>query len=122
MKERIESLMAEIAALSCKAEQEIEEARVRLLGKKGSITALFEEFRDIFGQHHNCVCNDICHNDVVFAACFFAEVANFYCKAVVHAVKLCVFHCNLNSCRQVRLGVVEPEVSSQKPYGQKRYH
>ena len=33
MKERIEALMAEIEALSCKSEQEIEEARVRLLGK-----------------------------------------------------------------------------------------
>ena len=34
MKERIEALMAEIEALECKSEQEIEEARVRLLGKK----------------------------------------------------------------------------------------
>ena len=33
MKERIEALMAEIEALSCKTEQEIEQARVRLLGK-----------------------------------------------------------------------------------------
>lgn len=46
MKERIEALMAEIEALSCKSEQEIEEARVRLLGKKGSVTALFEEFTE----------------------------------------------------------------------------
>ena len=42
MKEKIEALMAEIEALSCSTEQEIEEARVRLLGKKGSVTALFE--------------------------------------------------------------------------------
>ena len=47
MKERIEALMAEIAGLSCRTEQEVEEARVRLLGKKGSITALFEEFRTV---------------------------------------------------------------------------
>ena len=47
MRERIEALMAEIEALSCKTEQEIEEARVRLLGKKGSVTALFEEFRTV---------------------------------------------------------------------------
>ena len=45
MKERIEALMAEIEGLSCKTEQEIEEARVRLLGKKGEVTKLFEEFR-----------------------------------------------------------------------------
>lgn len=47
MKERIEALMAEIEALSCKTEQEIEQARVRLLGKKGEITALFDEFRTV---------------------------------------------------------------------------
>ena len=64
MKERIEALMAEIAALSCKNEQEVEEARVRLLGKKGSITALFEEFRTVapelkreFGQKLNVLKN-----------------------------------------------------------------
>ena len=64
MKERIEALMAEIAALSCKTEQEIEEARVRLLGKKGSVTALFEEFRTVapelkreFGQKLNVLKN-----------------------------------------------------------------
>ena len=64
MKERIEALMAEIEALSCKSEQEIEEARVRLLGKKGSITALFEEFRTVapelkreFGQKLNILKN-----------------------------------------------------------------
>ena len=64
MKERIEALMAEIEALSCKTEQEIEEARVRLLGKKGSVTALFEEFRTVapelkreFGQKLNVLKN-----------------------------------------------------------------
>ena len=39
--------MAEIAGLTCKTEQEIEQARVRLLGKKGEITALFDEFRTV---------------------------------------------------------------------------
>jgi len=60
MKERIEALLAEIADLKCQKEQEIEEARVRLLGKKGDITRLFEEFRTIapeqkreFGQKLN---------------------------------------------------------------------
>jgi len=46
-KERIQELMAEIDALKCAKEQEIEEARIRLLGKKGEITALFEEFRTV---------------------------------------------------------------------------
>ena len=56
--------MAEIAALSCKTEQEIEQARVRLLGKKGAVTALFEEFRTVapelkreFGQKLNVLKN-----------------------------------------------------------------
>ena len=64
MKEKIEALMAEIAGLTCKTEQEVEEARVRLLGKKGSITALFEEFRTVapelkreFGQKLNILKN-----------------------------------------------------------------
>ena len=64
MKERIEALMAEIEALSCKTEQEIEQARVRLLGKKGEITALFDEFRTVapelkreFGQKLNILKN-----------------------------------------------------------------
>ena len=60
MKEKIEALLAEIEALSCKTQQDIENARVHLLGKKGSITALFEEFRTVppemkkeFGQKLN---------------------------------------------------------------------
>ncbi len=60
MKERIEAILAEIENLKCQKEQEIEEARVRLLGKKGEITALFDEFRTIdkeqkkeFGQKLN---------------------------------------------------------------------
>ena len=64
MKEKIEALMAEVAGLSCKSEQEVEEARVRLLGKKGSITALFDEFRTVapelkreFGQKLNVLKN-----------------------------------------------------------------
>ena len=64
MKDRIEALMAEIEALSCKTEQEIEQARVRLLGKKGEITALFDEFRTVapelkreFGQKLNVLKN-----------------------------------------------------------------
>ena len=60
MKEQIERIMAEIQSLQCKTEKEVEEARVRLLGKKGEITQLFDEFRTIapelkreFGQKLN---------------------------------------------------------------------
>ena len=44
-REDIEKVAAELEALQCKSQKEVEEARVRFLGKKGSITALFEEFR-----------------------------------------------------------------------------
>ena len=43
----IERLRAELEALKCKTEKEVEEARVRFLGKKGEITALFDEFRSV---------------------------------------------------------------------------
>lgn len=60
MNEKIESLLAAINEAKAKNEKEIEELRVRLLGKKGEITRLFEEFRTvsadqkrIFGQKLN---------------------------------------------------------------------
>ena len=60
MKESIEKIMAELAELKCATEKEVEEARVRFLGKKGEITALFDEFRTVapelkreFGQKLN---------------------------------------------------------------------
>ncbi|MBR6247050.1 MAG: phenylalanine--tRNA ligase subunit alpha, partial [Bacteroidales bacterium] len=60
MKESIEKIMAELAELKCATEKEAEEARVRFLGKKGEITALFDEFRTVapelkreFGQKLN---------------------------------------------------------------------
>ena len=60
MKEEIEQILAEIKELKCKTEKDIENARVRLLGKKGEITKLFEEFRTVapelkkeFGQKLN---------------------------------------------------------------------
>ena len=60
MKEQIEQLLAEVKNLTCKTEKDIEDARVRLLGKKGEITKLFDEFRTIapelkreFGQKLN---------------------------------------------------------------------
>ena len=46
-RENIEKIRAEIEALKCKSQKEIEDARVRFLGKKGEITALFEEFRTV---------------------------------------------------------------------------
>ena len=60
--EKIEEMMAAIAQLKAAKEQEIEELRVKWLGKKGEITALFEEFRGvspdqkkIFGQKLNAL-------------------------------------------------------------------
>lgn len=60
MKEEIEQILAELKELKCKTEKDIEDARVRLLGKKGEITKLFEEFRTVapelkkeFGQKLN---------------------------------------------------------------------
>ena len=64
MKEEIERLTAEIQALACKTSKEVEDARVRFLGKKGEITRLFEEFRTVdkelkreFGQRLNALKN-----------------------------------------------------------------
>ena len=48
--EIIEKVFGELNALKCKTEKEVEEARVRFLGKKGEITALFEEFRSVDGD------------------------------------------------------------------------
>jgi len=46
-REDIDRILAELDGLVCKSQKEVEDARVRFLGKKGSITALFEEFRDV---------------------------------------------------------------------------
>ena len=60
LNEKIESILKEIQEAKAKSEKEIEELRVHLLGKKGEITQLFEEFRTIsadrkreFGQKLN---------------------------------------------------------------------
>ena len=60
MKEAIERIIAELNGLKCASQKEVEEARIRFLGKKGEVTALFEEFRTIapemkreFGQKLN---------------------------------------------------------------------
>ena len=46
MKEKIDQILAEIEELKCASMAEIEEARVRLLGKKGEITAFAFVFVD----------------------------------------------------------------------------
>ena len=62
--EKIEQMLASIQELKAAKEQEIEELRVKWLGKKGEITQLFEEFRTVdkdqkreFGQRLNALKN-----------------------------------------------------------------
>ena len=45
--EDIEKILAELGELECKSAKDVEDARVRFLGKKGEITALFDEFRTV---------------------------------------------------------------------------
>ena len=49
--EQIQQVIDELKALNAKTAKEVEEARIRFLGKKGSITALFEEFRTIAPEY-----------------------------------------------------------------------
>jgi len=60
--EKIDELQATLSQLKAAKEQEIEDLRVKWLGKKGEITALFEEFRGVspeqkreFGQKLNAL-------------------------------------------------------------------
>ena len=60
--EKIDELQATLSQLKAAKEQEIEDLRVKWLGKKGEITALFEEFRSVspeqkreFGQKLNAL-------------------------------------------------------------------
>ena len=46
-REDIDKVFAELKELQCKTQKEVEEARVRFLGRKGEITALFDEFRTV---------------------------------------------------------------------------
>lgn len=62
--EKIQEMMSALSELKAAKEQEIEEMRVKLLGKKGEITQLFEEFRGVspeqkkeFGQKLNALKN-----------------------------------------------------------------
>lgn len=60
MKQKIEQLLAELEAFKAQKEQDIEDLRIRMLGKKGEVTKLFDEFRNVpseqkkeFGQKLN---------------------------------------------------------------------
>ena len=62
MRERIEELLHEIENLTAQKMQDIEDYRIMLLGKKGSVTKLFEDFRSVspeqkreFGQTLNAL-------------------------------------------------------------------
>ena len=44
-REDIDRVLSELSELKCRTQKEVEYARVRFLGKKGVITALFDEFR-----------------------------------------------------------------------------
>ncbi len=47
MKQRIEELLGRVEGFSSRAAGEIEDFRIRMLGKKGEVTALLEEFRTV---------------------------------------------------------------------------
>ncbi len=60
MLEKIKQLEEEIERFSCEVEKSLEDWRIKLLGKKGEITQLFEEFKNVvpeqkreFGQRLN---------------------------------------------------------------------
>lgn len=64
MENKIADLMSRIEAMKASNMQEIEDMRVKLLGKKGEVTALFDEFRTVppeskrlFGQKLNALKN-----------------------------------------------------------------
>ncbi len=50
MRNKIEELMNEISILKVEKQQEIEELRIRLLGRRGEITALFDQFRTVLPE------------------------------------------------------------------------
>ena len=50
MKDRIEKILSEVEVLRAKTEQEVEEIRIKLLGKRGAITQLFDEFREVLPE------------------------------------------------------------------------
>ncbi|MFA6691586.1 MAG: phenylalanine--tRNA ligase subunit alpha [Saccharofermentanales bacterium] len=66
MNDRINQILASLDELQVQHEQDIEDLRVRMLGKKGEVTKLFEDFRTIlpeqkkeFGQKLNALKNTV---------------------------------------------------------------
>jgi phenylalanyl-tRNA synthetase alpha chain len=64
MNSKIEQLLAEVEKFTADTEQKIEEFRVKMLGKKGALTQLFEDFKTVsaeqkkeFGQRLNVLKN-----------------------------------------------------------------
>ncbi len=50
MKEKIEKLLSEVEAFTADSAQKVEEFRIKMLGKKGDLTLLFEEFKQVSGE------------------------------------------------------------------------
>lgn len=48
--ETIEDLLKEIDQMKAKTVHDVEEIRVKLLGKKGSVTKLFDDFRQVLPE------------------------------------------------------------------------
>src|ERR1700756_1445736 len=60
MKEKIETILQEIEKFSAQSKEQVEEYRIKWLSKKGEITLLFEDFKNVapelkreVGQHLN---------------------------------------------------------------------
>lgn len=50
MNSRIEQLLAEVETFTADTEQKIEELRVKMLGKKGALTQLFDDFKTVSAE------------------------------------------------------------------------
>ena len=50
LKEKIDRLLLELSDIKAQHAQEVEELRIRFLGKKGSVTQLFEEFKAVLPE------------------------------------------------------------------------
>ena len=65
MKDRIQHLLNEIEIFSANSKEEVEEFRIKIVSKKGKITELFEDFKNVapelrkeIGQQLNELKND----------------------------------------------------------------
>ena len=47
IKEKIESLLSQVAELQASNAEQVEALRIKYLSKKGQVTELFNEFRDV---------------------------------------------------------------------------